>query len=114
MFSQKKVILFTIGNMATWSLLILVTVWSVRILLECFLVFVDDRFVMRLYFNNVFQDEMLLFMEYCSEGTVADAAKLGLSEEMIRKYTCGILYAISVLHDKGVVHRDIKGNGKAL
>ena len=38
MFSEACVILFTIGLMATWSLLILVTVRSVRILLECFLV----------------------------------------------------------------------------
>lgn len=52
---------------------------------------------------------MLLFMEYCSEGTLADAARLGLSEEMIRRYTRDILVAISVLHEKQVVHRDIKG-----
>ena len=58
---------------------------------------------------NIIQDEMLLFMEYCSEGTVADAAKLGLAEEMIRKYTCEILDAVAFLHDKQVVHRDIKG-----
>ena len=40
MFSQVSVILSTIGLMATWSLLILVTAWSVRILPECFLVVV--------------------------------------------------------------------------
>ena len=34
-----SVCLFTIGLMATGSLLILVTAWSVGILLECFLVF---------------------------------------------------------------------------
>ena len=38
MFSQARGILYTIGLMATGSLLILVTVRSVRILLECFLV----------------------------------------------------------------------------
>ena len=37
MFAQASVILSTIGLMATLSLLILVTVPSVRILLECFL-----------------------------------------------------------------------------
>ena len=38
MFSQLSVTLLTIDLMATGSLLILVTAWSVRILLECFLV----------------------------------------------------------------------------
>ncbi len=52
---------------------------------------------------------MLLFMEYCSEGTVSDAARLGLSEPIIRKYTHDILEAISILHENQVVHRDIKG-----
>ena len=39
MISQASVILSTIGLMATRSLLIFVTAWSVRILQECFLVF---------------------------------------------------------------------------
>ena len=38
MFSQVSVILPTNGLMATWSLLIIVTAQSVRILLECFVV----------------------------------------------------------------------------
>ena len=44
MFSQACVILFTIGLMTTRSLLILVMVWSVRILLECFLVLMCFHF----------------------------------------------------------------------
>ena len=56
-----------------------------------------------------FQDEMLIFMEYCAHGTIADVAKLGLSEGMVRKYTADILGAVSVLHENGIVHRDIKG-----
>ena len=38
MFSEARVILFTIGLIATRSLFILVTAQSVRILLECLLV----------------------------------------------------------------------------
>ena len=56
-----------------------------------------------------FQDEMLIFMEYCAHGTIADVAKLGLSEGMVRKYTADILGAVGVLHENGIVHRDIKG-----
>ena len=57
---------------------------------------------------------MLIFMEYCSEGTVAEVAALGLSEPMIRKYTSEILVAVNVLHDHGIVHRDIKGTHSSL
>ena len=52
---------------------------------------------------------MFIFMEYCADGTISDVAKLDLPETMIRKYTYQILVAVSVLHEKGIVHRDIKG-----
>ena len=52
---------------------------------------------------------MLIFMEYCSEGTIAEVAKLGLPEAMVRKYTSELLAAVNVLHESGIVHRDIKG-----
>ena len=48
-------------------------------------------------------------MEYCPGGTLADAAKAGLPEEMIRKYTKELLVAVNVLHEHDIVHRDIKG-----
>lgn len=52
---------------------------------------------------------MFIFMEYCADGTISDVAKLGLPESMIRVYTYQILVAVSVLHEKGIVHRDVKG-----
>jgi len=48
-------------------------------------------------------------MEYCSHGTIEEAAKQGLSEVVIRRYTKFILTAVDFLHEKNVVHRDIKG-----
>ena len=48
-------------------------------------------------------------MEYCSEGTLWTAAQQGLTDYMIRHYTREILKAVDALHDRGVVHRDIKG-----
>ena len=59
--------------------------------------------------NRAFQDEMFIFMEYCADGTISDVAKLGLPETMIRVYAYQILVAVSVLHEKGIVHRDVKG-----
>ncbi|KAL5010300.1 hypothetical protein ScPMuIL_012605 [Solemya velum] len=61
------------------------------------------------YGVEVFKDEMLIFMEYCDRGTIEDAAKMGLPEYMIRKYTGYILVAVNHLHEHGIVHRDIKG-----
>ena len=49
-------------------------------------------------------------MEYCNQGTLWSAAKQGLPERMIRLYTRDLLSAVDALHEKGIVHRDIKGN----
>ena len=48
-------------------------------------------------------------MEYCGDGTISDVSRLGLPEAMIRKYADQILIAVEFLHDRGILHRDIKG-----
>jgi len=55
------------------------------------------------------QDEVIIFMEYCSHGTIEEVAKQGLTEVVIRRYTKDILTAVDCLHEHNVVHRDIKG-----
>ncbi|XP_050500653.1 mitogen-activated protein kinase kinase kinase 4 isoform X1 [Diabrotica virgifera virgifera] len=63
------------------------------------------------YGVEVHKDEMLIFMEYCSEGTleclVADTEG-GLPELQARKYTFQLLSGVACLHDHSIVHRDIK------
>ena len=56
------------------------------------------------------QEEMYIFMEYCDEGTLEEVSRLGLQEHVIRLYSKQITVAINVLHEHGIVHRDIKGN----
>lgn len=54
---------------------------------------------------------MLIFMEFCPEGTLETlvaATENGLPELLIRKYTYQLLSGIAVLHENGIVHRDIK------
>lgn len=52
---------------------------------------------------------MLIFMEYCADGTIAEICKLDIPEALIRVYTNQITKAINFLHKNGIIHRDIKG-----
>ncbi|KAJ8248280.1 hypothetical protein GJAV_G00240310 [Gymnothorax javanicus] len=62
------------------------------------------------YFGvEVHREEMYIFMEYCDEGTLEEVSRLGLQEHVIRLYCKQITTAINVLHEHGIVHRDIKG-----
>jgi len=63
------------------------------------------------YFGaELHSDELLLFMEYCGEGTLEEASRGGqLPELMIRRYSRDTLLGISYLHENGIAHRDIKG-----
>ncbi|KAM4692988.1 mitogen-activated protein kinase kinase kinase 4 isoform 2-T2 [Discoglossus pictus] len=62
------------------------------------------------YFGvELHREEMYIFMEYCDEGTLEEVSRLGLQEHVIRLYTKQITIAINVLHEHGIVHRDIKG-----
>ncbi|XP_045150351.1 mitogen-activated protein kinase kinase kinase 4 isoform X1 [Echinops telfairi] len=62
------------------------------------------------YFGvELHREEMYIFMEYCDEGALEEVSRLGLQEHVIRLYSKQITIAINVLHEHGIVHRDIKG-----
>ncbi|KAL3050196.1 hypothetical protein OYC64_012269 [Pagothenia borchgrevinki] len=62
------------------------------------------------YFGvELHREEMYIFMEYCDEGTLEEVSRLGLQEHVIRLYSKQTITAINVLHEHGIVHRDIKG-----
>lgn len=57
------------------------------------------------------QEEMLIFMEFCAEGTLeslVSGTEDGLPELLVRRYTYQLLSGLEVLHKNGIVHRDIK------
>lgn len=64
------------------------------------------------YGVEIHREEMIIFMEFCPEGTLKNLAAStdnGLPEELIRRFTRQLLEAVQVLHQNGIVHRDIKG-----
>ncbi|XP_023209665.1 mitogen-activated protein kinase kinase kinase 4-like [Centruroides sculpturatus] len=64
--------------------------------------------IVRYYGVEIHREEMLIFMEYCNEGSLESASQLHLPETLVRKYTRKLLEAVNVLHEHGIVHRDIK------
>ncbi|XP_071455786.1 mitogen-activated protein kinase kinase kinase 4 [Hetaerina americana] len=76
---------------------------------------IHHRHLVRYYGVEIHREEMLIFMEYCAEGTLEnlvsatmEASANGLPEPIIRRYTFQLLQAVATLHHHGIVHRDIK------
>ena len=68
--------------------------------------------LVRYYGLEIHREEMIIFMEFCPEGTLehlTGSTEAGLPEELIRRFTRQLLEAVTVLHENGIVHRDIKG-----
>jgi len=57
---------------------------------------------------EVHKDELLIFMEYCSEGTLSRVCREGLDLSCVRRYTHYLLQAVNYVHGHHIVHRDIK------
>ncbi|PIO55174.1 kinase domain protein, partial [Teladorsagia circumcincta] len=68
----------------------------------------NHKNLVKYYGCEVRQDEVLIMMEYCSEGTLERICREGLDEELVRRYTNSLLRAVAYMHSQKVVHRDIK------
>ena len=64
--------------------------------------------LVRYYGVEIHREDLYIFMEYCNEGALESAVQLNLPEQLVRKYTRQLLEAVNVLHENGIVHRDIK------
>ncbi|XP_006619036.1 mitogen-activated protein kinase kinase kinase 4 [Apis dorsata] len=72
---------------------------------------IQYKHLVRYYGLEIHREEMLIFMEFCAEGTLESliaGSENGLSESLIRKYTYQLISAVVILHSHGIVHRDIK------
>uniref|UniRef100_A0A914WZV5 Protein kinase domain-containing protein n=1 Tax=Plectus sambesii TaxID=2011161 RepID=A0A914WZV5_9BILA len=64
--------------------------------------------LVRYYGVEVHREELLIFMEYCTEGTLEKVCREGLDMILVRKYTHFLLKGVYYMHQHGIVHRDIK------
>ncbi|KAL6259477.1 hypothetical protein P5V15_009396 [Pogonomyrmex californicus] len=72
---------------------------------------IQHQHLVRYYGLEIHREEMLIFMEFCAEGTLESlvaGSGNGLPESLVRKYTHQLLSAVAALHFHGIVHRDIK------
>lgn len=83
-----------------------------RVSVECaeIVVTMASKSTNLLFLSLFLQEELLIFMELCSEGTLESLVEMsgGLHEGFTRRYTAQLLDAVAELHRHGVVHRDIK------
>lgn len=70
--------------------------------------------VLRVWWCACVQEEMLIFMELCVEGSLeALVATAGaLAEPTVRRYTKQLVSAVSELHARSIAHRDIKSESQ--
>lgn len=73
---------------------------------------IKHKNLVRYYGVEIHREDLYIFMEYCNEGTLESAVQLNLPEQLVRKYTRHLLEAVNVLHENGIVHRDIKSKLK--
>ncbi|XP_015753640.1 PREDICTED: serine/threonine-protein kinase PAK 6-like isoform X3 [Acropora digitifera] len=72
---------------------------------------VKHKFIVEFYRPEECRNTFLIFMEYMEGGAVDQLLeeKGRIEEPMVQKFTKQLLVAVSFLHNKGIIHKDIKG-----
>jgi mitogen-activated protein kinase kinase kinase len=75
----------------------------------------DHQNVVKYYGIEVHRDKVYIFMEYCEGGSLANLLEHGriADETVIQVYAWEMLQGLAYLHEKGVVHRDVKPESKS-
>uniref|UniRef100_F1KR93 Mitogen-activated protein kinase kinase kinase 4 n=1 Tax=Ascaris suum TaxID=6253 RepID=F1KR93_ASCSU len=69
----------------------------------------DHPNLVKYYAVEVHREELLIFMEYCPEGTLESVCREGLLDmRCVRRYTHYLLKGVEYIHNKMIIHRDIK------
>ncbi|KAK9455353.1 hypothetical protein V1511DRAFT_458845 [Dipodascopsis uninucleata] len=71
----------------------------------------ESPFVAKLFFTFQSKEYLYLVMEYMNGGDMAALLKAfgaGLPEDWVKKYIAEVILGIENLHERGVVHRDLK------
>ncbi|XP_055678946.1 mitogen-activated protein kinase kinase kinase 4 isoform X1 [Lutzomyia longipalpis] len=71
---------------------------------------ITHKHLVKYYGVEIHREELLIFMELCSEGTLESLVEMsgGLYESLTRRFTAQLLSAVGELHKHGIVHRDVK------
>lgn len=69
---------------------------------------IDDPRVVKVHDVGVAGDRPYFVMDYLTAGTVADRARDGVDLEQALRLAAEAARAVGVLHDAGVLHRDVK------
>ena len=70
----------------------------------------ESDFVAKLYWTFSSKDYLYLVMEYLNGGDCASLVRIlsGLPEDWAKKYVAEVVLGVEHLHERGVVHRDLK------
>ena len=71
----------------------------------------DHEHIVRYLGTQIGNGQLSIFLEYVTGGSIASMlAQFGVfTEVLIRRYTRQVMLGVRYLHDRGIVHRDIKG-----
>ena len=64
--------------------------------------------LVKYYGVEVEDSDVIIFMEFCSEGTLERICHGRMDLKMVRQYTHSLLRAVQYLHTQKIIHRDIK------
>lgn len=67
----------------------------------------DHPFLVKLYYSFQNRDRLFVLMEYCEKRDLTKQV-LKMDELQVKVLACELVLAIKALHDRGIIHRDIK------